>query len=318
MLGPDQVFKCVLDTLGQNAEADFHRFVVSSSVSKWFIAGDFVVDAPDRPNDTFAFTIFPYNAHFERMQAEIRRFAPKDIKQSKTINAGMLRYLRSAQRFSFCFIANKDREWFPGLAEARLAIDNSLTMMRHWGDAAQQREAIKHFEALHEDARANSFNVKLLGHMVLMNSLAAVIACLLIKHGAPEIIGWLPDRDKMTSAYKAIAHEFFSTNLSALCQSMSIDESRFKVMIGIPGPPEGAVRGNWYDDLIRVPDHIAGACAAWDIDKRQLPASGEKFKDVLQQVFADNPNFVLVRLRITEHGMQASRVEISRTPPAAI
>jgi hypothetical protein len=35
----------------------------------------------------------------------------------------------------------------------------------------------------------------------------------------------------MTSAYKAIAHELFSTNLSALCQSMSIDETRFKVRL---------------------------------------------------------------------------------------
>jgi hypothetical protein len=186
MFHPDQVFKCVFDTLGQNVEANFHKFVASSSVSKWLIAADFVLDAPDRPNDAFAFTIFPYDAYFEQIQAEIRVVAPKDIKQNKTITEDMLGYLRSAQRFSFCFVVNKDRNWFPGLAEARQAIDNSLNIMRRWEDADQQREAIKPFEALREDARANSFNVKLLGHMVLMNSLAAVIACLLIKHGAPR------------------------------------------------------------------------------------------------------------------------------------
>jgi UDP-N-acetylmuramate-alanine ligase len=146
------------------------------------------LNAPDRPNDTFAFTIFPYDADFEHIQAEIRRNVYKDIKQSKTVTENMLNYLRSAKRFSFCFVVNKDHRWFPGLAEARQAIDNSRSMMRHWKDADQQRETIKRFEALREDARANSFNVKLFGEMVLMNSLAAVIACLLIKHGAPEII----------------------------------------------------------------------------------------------------------------------------------
>jgi hypothetical protein len=43
MFHPDQVFKCVLDTLGQNFEGDFHKFVVGSKVSKWFIAADFVL-----------------------------------------------------------------------------------------------------------------------------------------------------------------------------------------------------------------------------------------------------------------------------------
>jgi hypothetical protein len=278
MFHPDQIFKCVLDTLQPQVAKEFHNFVLSRGISKWFIAADFVLDAPDRPNDTFAFTIFPQKADFDQIQAEIRRIAPRDIKQNKTVSEEMLRYLRSSDRFTFCFVANKDRKWVPGLPLARQVIEENLRMMRNWQDADRQKDVIKRFEALREEARANSFNVKLFGHMVLMNALAAVVACLLIRHGAPEIIGWLPDRDKMTSAYKAIAHELFSTNLSALCQSLQIDERRFKVAIGIPGVAEGAEKGVWFDDLIRVPDHIAGAVAAWDIDNNRLPSGGEKFK----------------------------------------
>jgi hypothetical protein len=212
------------------------------------------------------------------MQAEIRRIAPKDVKQNKNIDAEVLGYLRSAQRFSFCFVVNKDCKWFHGLAEARQAIDNSLVMMRHWKDADQQQDVIKRFEVLREDARANSFNVKLFGHMVLMNSLAAVTACLLVKHGAPEIIGWFPDRDKMTSSYKAIADELFSTNLSALCQSMSIDESRFKVAIGVPGPPDGVVaKGNWYDDLVRVPTTSPAQSRLGTSTKTIVPINSKRF-----------------------------------------
>ena len=71
-------------------------------------------------------------------------------------------------------------------------------MMRNWQDADRQKETIKQFEALRQEARANYFNLRLFGHMVLMNALAAVVACLLIKQRTPEIIGWLPDRYKMT------------------------------------------------------------------------------------------------------------------------
>jgi hypothetical protein len=314
MVHPDQIFKIVLDTLSRETEPDFRKFVVGSHVAKWFIAADFVTDAPDRPNNSFAFTVFPYNAYFEQIQAEIRAASARDIKEVKTVSQNMLRYLRASQRFSFCFISEKNPEWAPDVAAARQAIDETLGMMRRWRDADRQSDVIKRFEALREEARANSFNAKLFGHMVLMNALAAVVACLLVKHGAPEIIGWFPDRDKMTSAYKAIALELFSNNLSALCQTMGLDQTRLKVAIGIPGPSNDAEKGLWYDDLIRVPDYLAGATAAWDIKGNLLPTNSPKFAEIIRQVLADNPNIALVRLALNDRGLQASRLILSRKP----
>ena len=85
--------------------------------------------------------------------------------------------------------------------------------------------------------------------------------------------------------------------------------------IGVPGLSE--IESPWFDDLVRVPDHIAGAVAAWDIDNNRLAASPKKYSDVLRQMFADNPNFALVRLKIGDRGLQASRVMISQRPLGA-
>jgi len=313
MFSPDNIFQVVLDALGQRTEANFRKFVNDSAVTKWFIAGDFVIGADDRPNDSFAFTIFPYNAELAHIQAEIDQAGASDLKKVKSVRDRMLNYLRSPKRFTFCFVVNKDRKWFADVEETRRSLDETLVMMRRWQDAGRRTNVIKQFERLREEARANSFNARLLGDMVLTNALAAVVACLLLKHGTTEKIGWFPDRDKMTSAYGAIANEMFSVNVSAICQANQLDESKFQMAIGTPDSSAPAKTGTWYDSLIRIPDHIAGTAAAWNIDINQLPAAQPKFGQIAREVFADNPNILMLRLRIGST-LNCSYVRISRTP----
>jgi hypothetical protein len=314
MINPDQVVKSLLNTVEQQAEANFRRFVIGRGITKWIIASDLVVGDSSRPNDAFAFTVFPYDAPFDQMQREIRTAGgSKDLKKIKSVGHPMLNYLREARRFTFGFIVNKDREWVPNVETARKKIDFTIALMRKWRDADQQRDIIGRFVALRQKARANAFNTKLFGDIVLTSTLAGFVAMLLVKHGSPEIIGWFPDRDKITSAYDKIAHDLFSVDASAFCQQIGIDRAAVKLAIGVPGNPEGSANGNWYDDLLRVPDYVAGTLAAWNIEKNLVPAAHPKFREILRGAVADNSNLLVLRLRLAADTAQASRVQVSLT-----
>jgi hypothetical protein len=195
----------------------------------------------------------------------------------------------------------------------RLSLDETLKMMRHWHDANGQQKVIMAFERLKERAKANNFNAQLMSTIVIATVLAAFCAIILAQERKIEIVGWFPDRDSITTSYERIAEHMFAVDFSAFCQRHNIDERPITTMIGRPEPDAAKAKQTWYDELVRIPDFLAGPLAGWHY-KKNLVTGRQKYADILQGAVADNPYLITLLLTDGENGIGVGRLLCSKTP----
>jgi hypothetical protein len=128
-----------------------------------------------------------------------------------------------------------------------------------------------------------------------------------------EVVGWFPDRDNITTSYERIADHLFAVNFSAFCQRHKIDEYPIKTLIGLPEPDPGKPKQTWYDELVRIPDFLAGPLAGWDY-RKNLVTGRQKYLEILQDAVADNPYLITLLLTDRENGIGVSRLLCSKDP----
>jgi hypothetical protein len=149
--------------------------------------------------------------------------------------------------------------------------------------------------------------------MIIATVLAAFCAVILAQERKIEVVGWFPDRDNITTAYARIADHMFSVNFSAFCQRNKLDERGIKTVIGVPEVDSANPKRSWYDELIRIPDFLAGPLASWDYNNNLVPGR-QKYVDLLQDAVADNPNLIVLRLSEIDGRIGVSRLMVSKTP----
>lgn len=164
-------------------------------------------------------------------------------------------------------------------------------MMTAWKNAGDCRDVIDHMRRVRNDASGN-INIRLLGDILLGAVFSVVPAFLVCKHDAPRIIGFMPDRDNMTTAWERLAYVLFHQNLSAFCQ-------RFKLILpdvgfGFPNPNDPKGR-SWFDEFVRVPDYLSGVAASCTIEGTSLRIIDRgKYLQLVKGVFLDNKNIVMI------------------------
>ena len=310
---PDAVLDTILGNLPKDAEADFADFVRQHPATDWLIAADFCVGAEDRGSDAFAYTVYPVLVPLDQLQARIRTCLPRDLKDTKNVSAEGLDFLRSGPHFSFIFLPNRDRKVFPdGITGVRTSLDNTILMMKAWKNADECHDSIDHIRRVRNDADGN-INVRLLGDILLGAVFSAVPALLICRHDRPRIIGFMPDRDNMTTAWERLAYVLFNLNLSAFCQ-------RYKVVLpdvgfGFPNPADPKGR-NWFDEFVRVPDYLSGAAAGCTIEGNSLRLiARDKYLRLVRAVFLDNQNIIMISTVIKPGHIATGFQKFQSTPP---
>jgi hypothetical protein len=84
-------------------------------------------------------------------------------------------------------------------------------------------------------------------------------------------------------------------------------------MIGLPEPDPAKPKQSWYDELVRMPDFLAGPLAGWNY-KQNLVTGRQKYVDILQGAVADNPFVITLLLVEMEGGVGISRLLCSKRP----
>lgn len=293
----------------------FTAFVTAAGQTKWLIAADFCIADNTRPNDVFAFSVFPYDANFSVLAKEIALVFPKDLKNTPSITDEMIAFLRSRRRFHFVFVVNKNRKILANLDEARAAIERSIAMMSAYNDADQHRGRIADLKRLRQEANANGFNAKILQDIILLATFAGFIATLLHLEGRAEIIGFFPDQDKMTTAYGAIGYPTFAVNASSFALRGRVPEAQ--IALALPGPRDDGRKGLYYDELIRIPDYIAGGVAGTDLSRPSPASVSQKSADIVGKALIDTTNTALLRVDIQPLPLSARQVMIQSAPPAS-
>src|SRR4029077_2712086 len=244
----DGLWKQLQDAFAPYAEKRLARFIRQRNVKKWIIATDFCVEDLGRPNDSFAFVILPAGERFSETQDFLRRIPKRDLKEVKRAPQSIIRLLRKGRVFSICFVADRQRRLFADADWARRSVDHTIAMMKNWKNASESGDIIKQFERARNDLSKKSINLKLLANIILTSTFASFVAAMLSKHGGAELIGWVPDRDKITEAYDKIGQTMFWVNVSAICEQFSIKELK----IGLFHQNNDDL---WCDPFIRLADY---------------------------------------------------------------
>ena len=313
----DTIFSVLDSAFANGAEIYFRRFVQRSAAIKWMIGADFVINEPTAAHDAFAFTVFPHDADFLSMQAEIERVFPRDIKGTRIINEHMLAYLREPRRFHFCFLVGKNRHARDSLENIRLTIDRAISTIRGWrtksGDGSQERRMsyLKTFQELRQRANANNFNYKLLSDIGLLSMIGAAIMLWIVRHGEAKVCGIFPDRDKMTLGYNSVFNEMTYINFSALREQFGISENPQIVM------PAALLLGAaelFYDPLVRIPDYVAGAISRFDDQAGVMTSDQRKHLDLVEKFVSDNTNLAITQITESMVGLTASSIIVWSQP----
>ncbi|MGE5539423.1 MAG: hypothetical protein ACM30I_12460 [Gemmatimonas sp.] len=302
----DELWTLLDRSVAPRAEKRLAAFIRQRNVSKWIIATDFCIADQSRPHDSFAFVIFPAGDEFDATQQLLQRGPRRDLKSVKRIPSSLRRMLHKGRVFSFCFIADRKRRLFLDAKVARASIEESIAMMQRWENADGHRETIRRFRSMLTEAQKKSVSTKLLTDIIISAALIAYLVTLLCRHGKVELVGWVPDRDKITEAYGGIAVTMFSLNVSALCERQGISEPKLGIFSQTSENP-------WCDPYIRIADYIAGAGAAID---SSMKVNSEKILHLIMDCFADNPYLFPFKISFSHSAgpfnMSMARVLISR------
>lgn len=330
MIHPEHILKALFETFDQSARTAFQGFLNrNAGVTKWFISADYCLHDPTRPNNVFAFSVIPYNNHFDELKREIRESLPKDLKKTKAITDAAKQLLVDPMRFHFAFMFKSPPKVFYDAAGlkpidlARTSIGHSLKEMVAHGRSGDTLNIIR---GLLQQAQARNFNVKLLADMFLLSHLFSFVTLALARDNPSSKIGWLSDRDKMTEAFEGALWVLANENVHGLAQRLGISIPFDSPDIALPtptasaSPPAGgqAVAGAtenpmWFDDFIRIPDYIAGVLAAWDLHENSLPLGQTKFVELAEDVIAVANNMAVFNVRYT-HEFRSGRMVFEKTP----
>lgn len=276
----DTLFECLDDVLAKDIEASLAEFVRRQWTDSWLIATDFCIDDPNRPNDSFAFVIYPDGYYRGRTVNGLNRLPKRDLKHLREVPPSMVQFLRNGSAFSFCFVVDRERRLFPNAEFMRATLDGLIDAVSQGPQTEGSIEYLKKLRIARQDMTKKSASLKLVENMFLAAILAGYVGFLISKHSMATLVSWIPDRDKITDAYERLADRIYSHSIDSLCRVRGIYRPKLQIFTQ-------SSDDLWCDTFIRPADCIAAA-AAWDYPHHDaIPA---KIAGLLENVFTDNPN----------------------------
>lgn len=319
MITPEDFFKNLFETFDGSAVELFKDFIkTNAQVTKWMIASDYCLRDMKRPNSAYAFSIIPYDAEFADIKKEITNHLPKDIKKTKELSDSTGAFLRHGRLFHIGFVLPHDPQVFnnhdgtPVLETARKSIKLTL---EHMEKMNRGEDCIRRLRKLKQNSYANNFNYKLLSNLYILAYLFPFVSLLLARECQVDLVGWFSDRDKMTEWCDGIVWNIATETLYGMSEKMNINLPKGLPVVGVPAPDENN-EPMWFDELVRLPDYIAGLLSALDFAGGALPTTNHqknKYMQMAQDVIADSKNTVIIKIRY-DNAMAASRILVSKSP----
>jgi hypothetical protein len=291
-------------------------------VSNFILISDYCIEDRDKPNNVIAFTLAPYHAASHKSITELNRWIPKDIKKTRKITEGISKALNDDRFFHVAFMLDDISGFLHSeAADKRTVLLHNMTliinMLGEWRDNQPEGKKkfegqIKKFKKITKELERPTANLKLFCRMILICTLAAVLAFYLSKETTCRSITWFPDRDKIHDAFSKLYQDVFEINHWGLCFQEIPEETIPKIGFAVDN---SLGRNMWFDTLIRLPDFIAGTVASWDMETNLT--SGDKHARVLEQVVADNLHCNLIKIEIGRENWSFGIRPISRVQNTA-
>jgi len=280
-----------------------------SKAQDWCIVSDYCLDDKSKPNDCFAFTLFPYH-DLNELSKDITSYIPKDIKDVKNISDNTIAFLKEhTYYFNIVFIVENKRRIIQDSRKVlssreiiKLLLENSCNQyLEHYPLLAQKTKKM-----LNESIK-NGFNSSLFVNILWNALLAAYITAFIYKNTkkCSKTI-WIPDRDNMSEYCDGVLFDLYHMNLKSMIQLEKISVPRKNIMaIGKSN------NNNFeFDKLIRVPDYFSGVVSSWNLKNNSVEK--DKHFQMLKEVILENQRFALIQIKMTDNDLSCGCANIQK------
>jgi len=297
---------------------DFKDFlkVVDRSAS-WFLLSDFCFDDDKKQSNVLTFSVLLCHDKTENIKSYIRQFQPKDIKKSSEARDGFLRYLNSPVIFHFSFIIQKKDNYF-----SRSLNNDSINLymngLQSWIKVLEKdnlstgiylNEVSKRIKEFRESTKAKAFNWKLMRKILITSCIASIIFYELTRNNKPMSICWISDRDGIVEKYDSISLDIAFLNFLLLlandCIGQQYLDLSFIPKIGFLTSKANSLDD--YEELVRIPDFIAGTIA--ELDGTNYKFNHDKYEDIFYYSIVNSKNHSMIAMDDIENDFYIRRVK---------
>lgn len=301
-----EIIDTFLDVLDKKESENFINFLsILPENSSWYLISDYCIDDAGKHNDVFSFSLLCNYDKYENIQELINSLAPKDLKKTRDVNSGFLQYLNSPYFYHFSLVIprkekllakllnkvplDKITEWMNNIYQNNKEVEISH---REFCNEAQAR-----IKLVQREIQRQGHNKKLIRQILLTSSLGASIMYLLQKYSSPKKIAWISDRDAIIDKFDG----FVFDNMYFWYEIAVRDKAFEKVNTEIVFVEPEKIGATYFDELIRIPDYIAGALASYDTEnKDNLIDIKDKYKWMFMDVFSEPINQATVKAQSSD------------------
>lgn len=294
------------ETLNKSALSDLSNwFSDMPENAAWYVISDYCFGDKTKKNDTVSFSILLNHDKIDNIKEYINHFAPRDIKSTRTISMEFLQYINSPVVFTFTFVIDRQTKLLRDYA----SVENMLSFLAPYREfvenialnstykAGYVDGVLKRSQLFEDDFKKKNFNSKLSRQIYIVSAFASLVFEFLAITKKPEFIQWISDRDALAERYDGFVYDLsYFLFLSSYSQYMKPSESSL-LMLDKPKFifPEPTKSGkNFFDELIRIPDYLAGTLADLDIENNVF--SRDKYNTVLLGSMVNSQNHVILNV----------------------
>ncbi|MCO1335945.1 hypothetical protein MO867_16550 [Microbulbifer sp. OS29] len=308
----------IRETLNKSALVELSNwFCEMPDNAAWYVISDYCFGDKTKQNDTVSFTILLNHDKIENIKKYINHFAPKDIKSTRTVSEEFLQYINSPVVFTFTFVIDRksnllrdyasDENMLSFLGPFRNIVNgiaSKSTFDSGYIDSVLKRSYL--FEA---DFEKKNFNSKLARQIFLVSAFAGLVFEHLTITKKPEYIQWVSDRDALAERYDGFIYDlsyflfltgYYGYILKTEKSPMMLDKPKF-----IFPTPEKSGKNN-FDELIRIPDYLAGTLADFDITANTF--SKDKYNTILFGSMVNSKNHVVLNVSGSSNDITCRRL----------
>jgi hypothetical protein len=315
-----QTMKELIDTflgvLDKTESLYFRNFLTNlPKDSAWYMISDYCIDDSSKANDVFTFSLLCNIDKYDNIKDLINKIAPRDLKKTKEINFEYLDFLNSPFVYHFSLIIPQQEKLLSKFLD-KYPFDELLKWVYEvYENSKDQRpdmvdfftNAQKRIKSFRTELGQSNFNKKLVRKIFLTSSFGASIMFLLQKYSSPSHVAWISDRDAIIDKHDGFAFD----NMYFWYEVTVSQESFEKVNTSIIYTELEKIGRPYFDELIRIPDYIAGALASFDLTNMNNNLDiKEKYRQMFMDLFANPINQATIKVECNgEHPLSVYNVK---------
>ncbi len=276
--------------------------------NKWCIASDYCLDAKNKINNCFVYTIFPY-IDFNFLQEKINEVMSKDIKNVSKINQSTIDMLKNPFFFTIAFIINDKNLFYKNKSENFNEKDFINFQVKNTYETCLRKvpKIAKKLKLLLKETEKNNFNKKLYSNIFWNSILAAYVNNFIYRY-TKRTNGtiWVSDRDDMCNYCNGILFDLYNIDTSSMHQ---INKTKIPKNNKLAICKEGDSCFD-FDKIVRIPDYFAGTISSTDFKTNMVDK--EKHLKMIVDIIADNPRLIIVELFIENEKLLCRKIKLNK------